>query len=282
MNSSNTNYEFYRVLDKAGVDDYVKLFRAVYGYDKKLSYLYLRWLYEGNPCGRAVGFDAFFDGELIAHYVLVPRTYQLNEVKLSALLSVNTATHLAHQRKGLFIKLANLAYESAANAGFEFVLGVANQNSIHGFTTKLGFANLGQVRLAICKDFELAHNNVISMAITEDWLRWRISNPSVVYSKRDLVCGRAQIFAKRKGVNFLLGNFSSELLKKIDKDLLSQKLPFTPYLRPYFPVERKISLNLPARLQSSPWHVIAKPLSTKIDIYTLSTIQIRGLDMDTF
>ena len=125
-------------LSRASIEDYEGLFKDVYGPSKKLSVEYLRWLYQANPSGGAVGIDAYLDGEL-AHYVTVPRVYKRGNRSVRCLLSVNTATHPNHQRRGLFKSITMQTYELASSLGFEAVFGVANAQSIHAFTTSLGF-----------------------------------------------------------------------------------------------------------------------------------------------
>ena len=93
-----------------------------------------------NPAGTVVGFDAWDDVTLAAHYVCVPaRVLRWGDAFGRALLSLNTATRPAYQGKGLFTKLAAATYEGAERPkGFECVYGVANANSTPGFHSQAG------------------------------------------------------------------------------------------------------------------------------------------------
>ena len=51
--------------------------------------------------------NAFYNNELVAHYVTIPVVYKFNDKTLNGLLSLNTATKAEHQGKGLFTKLAS-------------------------------------------------------------------------------------------------------------------------------------------------------------------------------
>jgi GNAT superfamily N-acetyltransferase len=142
-----SDYVLVPSLERATVADYVVLFAQSFAGDNKLNASYLGWQYESNPHGKVIGMDAFLGDELAAHYAIIPRRYRLGVQIFDAALSVNTATHPQHQGKGLFTKLAAATYELAAQRGVKFVVGAANANSVGGFTRKLGFTALGQIRL---------------------------------------------------------------------------------------------------------------------------------------
>lgn len=118
---------------------YAALFAACFPGARHLDETYLRWLYRENPAGTVVGFDAWEDGRLAAHYVCVPASVRLGGTPRRALLSLNTATHPDFQGKGLFTRLAEATYARGAEAGYDVVYGVANANSTPGFVRKLGF-----------------------------------------------------------------------------------------------------------------------------------------------
>ncbi|MFZ1687776.1 MAG: GNAT family N-acetyltransferase, partial [Flavobacteriales bacterium] len=125
--------------DDASIAAMTALLRQVFPNAAHFTEEVVRWQYRENPDGEAVGFNAWNGTELAAHYVTIPLLARVNDKEERGLLSLNTATHPSHQGKGLFTKLANATYEAAATQGFGFVIGVANANSTHGFTKKLGF-----------------------------------------------------------------------------------------------------------------------------------------------
>ncbi|MEN9544092.1 MAG: hypothetical protein RLZZ598_925, partial [Pseudomonadota bacterium] len=174
-------YAFVPALERASAEDYVHLFEASYGGDDKLSTKYLEWQYLHNPDGRVIGFDAFLGDELAAHYAIIPRCYTLGGAIFKAALSVNTATHPGHQGKGLFIKLAHATYQAAAERGVQFVVGVANAQSVGGFTRKLGFSEVGQVRLHSGFGAPARADEALDLKLSADWLSWRLANPSRRY-----------------------------------------------------------------------------------------------------
>ena len=128
---------------------YSKLLSEVFTDTKKFTLDFLDWQYFKNPVGDVVGFDAFYNNELVAHYVTIPVVYKFNDKTLNGLLSLNTATKAEHQGKGLFTKLASDTYDLAKEKGYKFIIGVANQNSTHGFIKKLGFDLVGKLDVKI-------------------------------------------------------------------------------------------------------------------------------------
>ena len=273
------NYTFHGTLEKATIGDYLKLFQRSYGEDAKLTVDYLRWLYEDNPDGRAVGMDAFLDGELAAHYVTIPRTYRVDGTDMIGLLSVNTATHPEHQHRGLFKKLANATYDHGAAKGYNFVVGIANEQSVRGFTKNLEFERLGHVRLAFLHRPPPPHVSEPNLAVGGEWLRWRLSNPSATYFVTQAGGGR-EIISTRKGpATFLIGNVSLAQLSVASLELPRRALISPAALTPMFPAKGKMPL-LPLRLQPSPWHVILRPLSG--ETAEMRAVRFDGLAMDTF
>lgn len=145
---------------------------------------YLKWLYRDNPAGHVLGFDAWSGGELVAHYVCIPTTLNIEGEEISALLSLNTATAPSHQGKGLFTRLANKTYELAKGQGFSAVFGVSNRNSTYGMTEKLGFQLVQPLDVRIgFGPLKINFNKVKSLVQfqrvwSDESLHWRCRNPN--------------------------------------------------------------------------------------------------------
>ena len=170
-------------MDDAAMERCTKLMKLVFP-PVPYTDAWIRWQYKDNPAGNVIGWNAIAaDGTLAAHYALQPMRACVCGAENTGCLSLNTATHPAHQGKGLFTKLAQLTYESAAAEGMQFVVGIANANSTPGFTRKLGFAlvtplhaRIG-VGLRISEDGEAEFDRMW----TSDELRWRASKPGASY-----------------------------------------------------------------------------------------------------
>lgn len=78
-------------------------------------------------------------GEPASHYSVFPCFIVANGKKILAAQSGDTITHKRHQRKGLFIRLAEKCYALAKESGIELIFGFPNQNSYHGFIDKLNW-----------------------------------------------------------------------------------------------------------------------------------------------
>lgn len=172
-------------LQPESIRDYQLLFAKCFPSAHHLTEPYLNWLYGANPEGAVVGFDAFDDDKLIAHYACVPASATISGQQRRGLLSLNTATHPDYQGKGLFTKLATQTYEHAADNGYSFVYGVANANSTPGFIRKLGFslvtpldARVGIGRLSVDDWKGVTAQASFHRAWSEDSFKWRINNPA--------------------------------------------------------------------------------------------------------
>jgi GNAT superfamily N-acetyltransferase len=169
-----------REVSRQNIKDYSAILNQTFGKKNFFSTEYLEWLYYSNPQGNVVGFDAYCNNELAAHYVCIPAFYYVDGRVRKYILSLNTATHPSFQGKGLFIKLANCTYEKASLMGFEGVIGVANSNSTHGFIKKLGFDLVKSLDAYISfSDFTFQPE---AGSFYKFWniesINWRCSNPN--------------------------------------------------------------------------------------------------------
>lgn len=280
VDTKGIQYDYCESLTRATIDDYVHLFREVYPESEKLSRRYLEWLYCENPEGGVVGVDAYLEGRLAAHYATVPRRYSFKNHEMSGLLSVNTATHPNHRGKGLFKLTASKTYHMAADRGFKFVVGVANDQSIHAFQTSLGFESLGQVRLHVSSHDALEQGrDKLRLMIDGDWLAWRASAPTGEYWLSEF---RGKFFLNTlKGkMRIVLGSVPKEsvLLSRLEVRKSSSPL----FLSPAFPA-RSGSLKVPKKVVPSPWHVIFKNLDSEVDVAEMaSAVSVDGIAMDSF
>lgn len=176
-----------------------QLLRGVFrGSGGHIDPAYLTWCYRDNPAGEVVGRNAWDGDRLAAHYVTVPLRARLRGRDARGVLSLHTATHRDYQGRGLFTRLAEATYADASEAGFEFVVGVANAASTPGFVRKLGFqlvraldvrVGLGapaptDVRAEV--DFERVWN--------AEELAWRLRCPARTY-RRTAGAGGVTVYA---------------------------------------------------------------------------------------
>jgi hypothetical protein len=108
---------------------------------------YFEWKYKQNPVGTMVGFEALHRGKPIASYGMIPELYSIAGKDVRVYQSMDTMTHPAYQRRGLFGKLAELTYAHVLEKeGRLDMIGVPGAMSHGGFVKKLNWRDLKHVR----------------------------------------------------------------------------------------------------------------------------------------
>lgn len=263
--------------DERSLEAYSRLLSQVFPSTKKYTTDFLRWQYVQNPNGKVVGFDAFYQNKLVAHYVTIPVVYQKKDAFFKGLLSLNTATDSHFQGKGLFTKLADKTYDLGRSLGFEFVIGVANQNSTHGFVRKLGFELLAplDVYLYIGKgSVKYNKDTFYHSYLTKDAIAWRLKNPSNLY---------------------LYNN--SCAFSETDKSFIKACLSTTketsyadscnPFLKMEIGINNKpstlLKFKLPDMLKPSPLNLIFKKLHSNVELdINNSNLKFELIDFDAY
>lgn len=187
LDMSVVGYRIEQVrLDDTALREVQSLLQRVFEKNaKKFSLAYLKWMYVENPAGGIVGFNAYAGEVLAAHYVAMPIYMRIAGEKTLGLLSLNTATHPDHRGKQLFSVLAEKTYQYAMEKGFQFVVGVANANSTHGFVKHLGFQLLGPLtfRIGVGTQIYPQRDYTFCRYWDRELLAWRLRNPSMRYYK---------------------------------------------------------------------------------------------------
>jgi GNAT superfamily N-acetyltransferase len=263
--------------DPAILVKYAALLGRVFNNPTRFNLAYLQWLYADNPAGGVVGTDAWADdGTLAAHYATVPVAYNWAGQHLQGLLSLNTATDAAHQGKGLFTKLAAATYDAATSAGYDFVVGVANQNSTHGFVRKIGFSHLGALEAKLCfapPKFP-EKGPLLARHFDTATLAWRLANP----------CGRYYQHAGRiyapTGVPGLGAALSGHIAAPSD---LPRKGKLLSLWLGHVPARKFASaaVEIPAWLRPSPLNLIYLKLRAEA-APRASEICLEALDFDAY
>lgn len=252
---------------------------------------YLRWLYEQAPQGRVIEANRDDDQGRVGHYAIVPVSLVRDGESEAAALSLNTAVHERARGQGLFTELALSAYERAAAAGIRSVVGVANQNSTHGFIERLGFSLLGPLPVRVMvpcpgrsvqiadglstageTDALLAHAQShvgACFAWTDADLRWRLARPGtdyLVHRGQEWIAVSTRSKVRGVPVAVLLGVFAARSLSRSEMAALVRRacrLHAAPLL-----VHAGVNVNLPVaglpvpvRMRPSPLNLIYRELS---------------------
>jgi len=276
-------------LSPKGIEICAELLSLVYSRsDQASEEKYLNWEYNLNPIGKAVGYNAWSNNQLAAHYVTQPIIMLINGKEARGLLSINTATHPEHQRKKLFTTLADATYQRAKNLGYSFVIGVANANSTHGFVRKLEFelispltAKIGIGRI----NYQSTRNlNTCERLWSRESLEWRLRDPLKKYSIRKLNNKYIiETSTGKLGIRARLGIFDKSLLP--DAKYLNQNI-FTPF-KLYLGIDNSIDwtksryYNIPERFRPSPLNLIFKKLNEDVEL-DRTNIKFQMIDFDAY
>ena len=273
-------------LDAIGIARITDLLRCVFPDAQHFTEEVVQWQYTANPDGHAVGFNAWAGEVLAAHYVTIPLRAMVFGKEERGLLSLNTATHPEHQGKGLFTKLAKATYERAAAEGFSFVVGVANLNSTHGFTKKLGFQLVSPLRAMIGAGALPVGQSTkevdFSPILNKQRLAWRLAHPQYRYSHARADRYHA-VLSKRsmKGFRFML-YATPEVLP--DLGLAEESMPLLKAyigLGPEFDWKGSLFVNVPDRFRPSPLNLIFKDLTGSGRVLDKDRVRFQAIDFDT-
>lgn len=250
---------------------------------------YLNWSYVLNPNGKAFGYNAYYENRLIAHYVNQPMVSVYRGIEIKSLLSYNIATHPEHRKKGLFIKLAELTYELARNKEFDIVLGVANENSLHGLIKYLGHKIVAPLKIKAGLGIyskDLTKNMQYNRIWDYKTLKWRLSNPirnyEIIHAKGQYII--TALMGKLK-IRTLVGSFPDKNIIP-DLELKVINSPVKPVL--YVGLDDSINWNsntyfdLPKFLRPSPMVLHYKCLTGEKFDLNLHNTEFKAIDFDAF
>jgi GNAT superfamily N-acetyltransferase len=201
-------------LSSEHIAETARFLRLVWPKALHITAAYLDWEYNQNPCGAALGFNAFRNGEMMAHCVVQPLEARLHGETRRGVLSLNAATHPDARRQGLYFDLVKRTYAKAAEAGYEFGVAVTNHRSTAGFVKHVNFECLGPLDVRIGIGLPWRRTHAPAPEFEKLWdpetLAWRLANPSMSYriapkepSDQTLVYGPAGF----PGVQIIMGAF---------------------------------------------------------------------------
>jgi GNAT superfamily N-acetyltransferase len=107
---------------------------------------YWNWKHVNNPFGASPVLVAEENGELIGIRAFMRWDWKMGDKVYRCLRAVDTATHPAHQGKGIFKKLTLQLIEEAGKQGYDFIFNTPNTQSTPGYL-KMGWKTWGKVPL---------------------------------------------------------------------------------------------------------------------------------------
>ncbi len=168
---------------------------------------YLQWLYCDNPDGVVVAADLDDERGRLGHYAVVPWPCVEDGGALRSTLSLNTAVAERGRGGGLFTSLANSAFATAMERGYDTVVGVANANSTPGFVRRLAFTLINPLPVEVLVPIPLGRARIVDglpdprrladtlaaaalgsglmRAWSPESLQWRLTRPDSTYEVHD-------------------------------------------------------------------------------------------------
>lgn len=263
-------------LDSESLLEIIELLKITYPKNKKFSFEFLKWQYTNNPNGRAISFNAFFNNKLVAHYAVVPIFLLFSGSKIKGVLDINTATHPEHRGKKLFTTLAEETFNYLKKNDFEFVLGVANSNSTHGYLKYLGFKLISQLDVKIgFGKVQLKKEYECRTFWDEGLIDWRTKDPhSKYYIINDYIYSSNIV-----GYKIIVGCLSSNQLKRN----LPIKLYFSPlnlYIGIGAVLPKYCYIDLPKFVKRPPFNLIVKDLKGNLPKISKENLLFQMIDFD--
>ncbi len=284
--------EFRKInLDDKTLDIYVSLMTRCFPNSHKFTMAYLRWLYQKCPDGEAIGFDAFEGKTIAAHYAALPVPLTVHGETVRAIWPLNSVTHPDFQRRGLYVKLAKMTFQLAAENGYSCVYAVANANSTPGCIRGQGYQLIQPLEAGIgvgkLQHIPIAHQKNIQFKRnwTPESLQWRLSNPDnpVFWEKKD---DHVRCYAK--SINGLIP-ITTEIRTDITpaSERKNHLLRFSPAklfigLVPKGRVPFKRYFPIPERFKPSPLNFIFRPLDDKTKMIEKGKVLFSFLDFDAY
>jgi hypothetical protein len=279
---------------------------------------YLQWLYDANPCGRAITRQVDDHGVRIAHYAMIPQRYRGPAGPVPAAFSLHAVVRTGTQRKGMFRTLGQEVIDAATAAGWTFASGVCNDKSIGTVVKYLGWKTPGPLPVKLClphrrptgvdsmvvddafrgapldelaRDLDASPVRSWTNSYTPEYLRWRLACPHasyaahvdddlVAFSTTDVRFGvRAAVILKLLPRAGRSGPIAADAL--IGAACRFHRAPYAVYAG-FNEHVTVAGVHPPRRLQPSPLHLILRAFSPEIDQDALSLDTFEFLDMDAY
>jgi hypothetical protein len=263
------------------------LLRAVFPAAKHVTPAYLDWQYVQNPDGPSLGHEAYEDGRLVSHAVVLPLRARLFGECVRGVLSLNAATHPSAQRSGVYFELARRTYELASEQGYSFGIAVTNDRSTPGFVKRVGFDRLGSLEarlgLASPRGVPGAPEAELERIWDERSAAWRLACPTRHYALRSRgdtlqVEGETGV----PGIRVVLGALPRDLCAEAPDPVWLGTRPLRLWIGCDPALCVPASLPIPMRLRASPLHLIFKDLTGRDRRPDPGRIRWHALDFDDF
>jgi hypothetical protein len=280
------DFEF-RPLDHspAEIERISALLREVFPHAPYLTPDYLRWLYMENPEGRALGWNAFFDGEMIGHCAGQPLTASLDGAPHRGILLLNTAARRQHMRQNVTRRTSDPMFEEAARQGYSFAIAVGNAFSTKPLLTRFAMVGPLEARIGVGCPARGPRNFTPSFERiwTPETLRWRLSNPERTYAVRARGTDLTVVSPSgRPGTSAILYDGHNAWDMPSSRNRTPDPLHVWLGLDSSIAWRRSAYVRIPDRLRPSPLNLVFKDLTGGALQPDAGRILFRAMDFDPF
>jgi len=145
LNFKKLNKSNYKIVhyNKKYFSTIGKLFNKIYSLKKPKSFF--EYNLSKNPYGTPIKFLMKQNNQIVGSHFIRPLVLKIKNRDFLGGLTYSTMTHPLHQNKGIFTSLASKTHQEAKKRNYNFVLGFASKNSIHGYKNRLGHTELGPI-----------------------------------------------------------------------------------------------------------------------------------------
>ena len=276
-------------MSAAGIEKICRLLNVVYPNAHHLTPAYLDRMYNGNPEGSTFGFGGYDkDGQLIAHYLLIPVRARVYGVEERGAWPFQLATHPGYRGKGLFTSITEHSFDASRERGFGFFSGVGNAMSTPLFVGKWGYQNICQLDVRFGVGSAPPSSGADDVDFVRLWnkesIAWRMALPEKPYRvayRRGY--GRLYAPTGRFGIWVQVGAFDRSVLPE---DLRNLRSP-SP-LRLWIGVDngrdwsRSLYFHVPERFRPSPLNLLWYDLTGQNRTFDPSRVRFEVFDFDAY
>ena len=250
---------------------------------------YIKWQYRDNPAGKAVGYNAFFGDELVAHVVTIPFKAVIGDSVEVGLLLANAMTVPRHRRKGISVGLGDNIERMGLDSGCSFMVGIANRNSTPAYIKGRHMELVGPLGARMGLGLPNRRDDVddydFQLAWDRETLDWRLRRPGSSYWQKT-VAGRQVIYAGsgKPGIKTIMGRFEPDLLGDELPAQGPSPLPVSLWIGMDSNIRwgRSLYFPIPKSLRPSPLNFLFKDLSGKNRTLAGKKIFFQTVDFDVF
>ena len=140
------SFDFSNKKDMEGI---INLVRSHYDNVDESYPEYFQWEYIDNPAGKAIIWVAKHNDEIVGQYVINLLKVKIGEEIRRGSIVIKTLTRKDFERKGIYVCLANKAFEVCREKGIDLSYGFSNPKVYKANVKRLGFVDIGKVPLLI-------------------------------------------------------------------------------------------------------------------------------------